>query len=342
MTAVYSTPARTAKGRPPVPSTSRPHNGQDPDTRAESEAASDSTGGGRLGRVNVAQALGWFSIGLGLIEVIAPRKLGRAIGVGERPMVLRALGLREIANGVGLLSQRNTDKWTWARVAGDAMDLALLAAASRSRNARPERIALAAATVLGVSALDYYSGRQLAKLASQPGPTSIKVTQTIAINAQPGSVYAFWRKLENLALFMRHVQSVINTPDETVTHWVASTPTGETVEWDAQVVLDDAGRRLGWRTVPAFDGLHEGTVTFDAGPGGRGTLLRIELEYQPPAGAIGLQVARLLGKNPERQILEDLRKLKQLIEAGEIATTQGQPSGKRSLLGRTTLGRLLS
>ncbi len=318
------------------------HNGHEQGTQPQPTQVSGLSARTRLGKVNVVQALGWFSIGLGLVEVLAPRKLGRAIGVGERPVLLRLLGAREIANGVGLLSQRNVDKWTWARVAGDAMDLALLAAASRSRNARPERIALAAATVLGVSAVDYYSSRELSKATAQPvEPTSIKVSQAIAINANPAAVYAFWRKLENLALFMRHVQSVSAT-DGALSHWVARTPSGETLEWDAQIVADEAERRLSWRTVPAFQGLHEGTVTFEPGPPGRGTLLRVELEYQPPAGALGHQVARLLGKDPEQQIREDLRKFKQLIEAGEIATTQGQPSGKRSFLGRTTLGRLLS
>jgi uncharacterized membrane protein len=68
----------------------------------------------------------------------------------------------------------------------------------------------------------------------------------------------------------------------------------------------------------------------------------VKLKYEPPASTVGAQVAKLFGAAPEQQLRTDLRKLKQWIEAGEVATTQGQPSGKRSLLGRATLGRLWS
>jgi uncharacterized membrane protein len=97
--------------------------------------------------------------------------------------------------------------------------------------------------------------------------------------------------------------------------------------------------RIGWRTLPDSEVMHEGVVSFEPAPGGRGAVARVELCYWPPAGKIGAHFARLLGEEPRRQINDDLRRLKQLIETGEVATTLGQPSGKRSVIGRATLGR---
>jgi uncharacterized membrane protein len=302
------------------------------------ERAVDSSG---IDDQQLAQALGWFSIGLGVTEILAPRSFGRAIGVGDHPAVVRMLGMRAIMSGVGLLSERKAGTWAWSRVAGDAMDLALLGAATRSADARPERIAMAATAVLGMTALDVYSGQQLSRTSLQMAPTRVQVTHSVTINASPPTVYAFWRNLENLPLFMRHLVSVTATNDRT-SHWVACAPAGATVEWDAEIVEDVDSERLAWRTLPDSEVLHEGTVTFEPAPTDRGTIVRVTLMYEPPAGLIGRQIAKVFGEEPGQQIREDLLRVKQLIETGEIATTAGQPHGERSFLGRTTLGVLLS
>jgi uncharacterized membrane protein len=285
----------------------------------------------------LGQALGWFSIGLGLAELLAPRALGRAIGVGDHPAVMRMLGVREIVSGLGLLSERAPGTWAWSRVAGDAMDLALLAAASRSPDADPRRIAIAATGVLSVTALDVYASQRL--VASQSaGAPQIAVTQTVTINATPQELYQFWNNVENLPLFMEHLESVSRTSGR-ASHWVARAPAGTCVEWDAEIVDDQPDRRIGWRTLPGSQVTHEGMVSFEPATAGRGTIVCIEMLYRPPAGKVGAQIARLLGEEPSLQINEDLRRLKQLLETGEVATTLGQPAGKRSLLGRATLGR---
>src|SRR5688572_18469048 len=113
----------------------------------------------RIAPQQLATALGWFSIGLGLAEILAPRTFGRAIGVGEHPGIIRALGVGEIASGLGLLSQRSTNAWAWSRVGGDAMNLALLGAAARNADANPQRIAMTASAVMGVAAVDVYASR---------------------------------------------------------------------------------------------------------------------------------------------------------------------------------------
>lgn len=286
----------------------------------------------------LTQALGWFSVGLGLTELLAPRTVGRIIGVGDHPAILRAVGVREILSGVGLLAERSPGGWAWSRVAGDAMDLALLGAALRSPDAQPQRIAAAAGVVLGAAALDVYAGQRL--LNTPMEPPEVHVTEVVAINAPPAQLYKFWSNIENLPLFMSHVQSVAKTSERT-SHWVVTGPAGASLEWDSEIVDDREDVRLGWRTLPDSPVHHEGIVTFEAAPGGRGAIARVELLYWPPAGKVGAQFMRLLGEDPGKQINDDLRRLKQLIETGEVATTLGQPSGRRSLVGRANLGRRL-
>lgn len=279
--------------------------------------------------------LGWFSIGLGLAEILAPKALGRAIGVGDHPAIMRALGVREIASGLGLLSQRGTAAWAWSRVGGDAMDLALLGAAARGPDANPRRIAMAATAVVGVAALDLYASRRL-----QHEPVELReepITHALAINSTPEALYTFWRNVENLPRFMTHLESVTVTGDRT-SHWVAKAPAGMSVEWDAQIVRDDPNEGLSWETVEGSEIRHQGTVRFEPARSGRGTIVRVQLHYSPPAGKLGVHLARVLGEEPHVQIKDDLRRLKQLLETGEVATVIGQPSGRRTLLGRTTLG----
>lgn len=285
----------------------------------------------------LGQLLGWFSIGLGLAELLAPGPLGRAIGVGDQRATLRALGVREIVSGLGLLSERVPGAWAWSRVAGDAMDLALLGAATRSPDSDPRRIAIATAGVLAVTALDVYAGRRLQASQSADAP-QVAVTRSITINSTPAELYQFWKNLENLPLFMEHLESVSHV-NERVSHWVARAPAGTSVEWDAEIVEDQPDRRIGWRTLPDSQVTHEGVVSFEPATAERGTVVRIEMLYRPPAGKVGMRIAQLLGEEPALQIDDDLRRLKQLLETGEVATTLGQPTGKRSLFGRSTLGR---
>jgi uncharacterized membrane protein len=157
------------------------------------------------------------------------------------------------------------------------------------------------------------------------------VNKAVTVNAAAHEVYRFWRDLDKLPLFMRHLRSVtVDTGGRS--HWVTRGPGGRNVEWDAVVLEDREPERLAWRSLPGSDIDHEGSVEFRPAPGDRGTEVHVRLLWRPPAGRIGAGVARLFGEHPERQIREDLRRFKMLIEAGEIATTVGQPSGRRSAL----------
>jgi uncharacterized membrane protein len=279
------------------------------------------------------QALAFFSIGLGLLELLAPRRLGRLTGAGDHAALFRLCGLREIASGVALLSPKAARFAAMSRQAGDAMDLVLLGAAFGSRDARPARLALATTTVLGVAAIDAYAARRHS--GTEPAATAapVPVSVSIAINSTPEKLYAFWRDVENLPRFMQHLQSVTRT-GERISHWAAKAPGGGVVEWDSEITEERPNELIAWRTLPGSEIEHRGRVSFERLGEDRGSTVHVELVYDPPAGRVGAAIAKLAGEEPELQIRRDLRNLKQLLETGEVASTRGQPAGRRSMLGK--------
>jgi uncharacterized membrane protein len=271
----------------------------------------------------VARGLGWFSIGLGAAQILAPRAVARVTGLPFPPAFVMLCGLRELACGVGILSESNVSAWMKARVVGDALDLAALGAAW-ARGGEPNRLALSAAAAAGVTALDTYCSRELDRPLQTP-PRHIRAT--IGVNRPREQLYAFWRELPNLPRVMPHLQSV--TPLEgNRSHWVAEGPAGATVEWDSEIIDDRPNERLAWRSVDGSDIYNAGSVSFENAPAGRGTYVRVELLYEPPAGTLGASVAKLFGRDAGQEVRADLRAFKQLMETGEIATTKGQPSGR--------------
>jgi uncharacterized membrane protein len=159
-------------------------------------------------------------------------------------------------------------------------------------------------------------------LAQRRGVT---VRRTISINKPVEDVYAFWRDFENLPRFMRHLESV--TADGARSHWVARAPAGRTISWDAEIVEEKPNELIAWRSLEHADVRNAGVVSFERGPGGRGTTIRVSLTYAPPGGKLAAVVAKLFGEEPGQQVQDDLRGLKQLLEAGEVPTVAGQPRG---------------
>ena len=295
-----------------------------------------STGNGAATRFapGIDRSLAWFSLGLGVAEVLAPKSLGRMIGVGDHSTMLRMCGVREIATGIGLLSGRAPAAFAMSRVAGDAFDLALLGVALRSRDARPSRVAVAATAVAGVAALDLYASKLDMQEAIASAPEETPITVSLAINAPPQRLYEFWRQLENLPRFMQHIESVEATGERT-SLWTAKAPGGVRLQWESEIVDDQPGRCISWRTLEDSEVNHCGSVRFEAAPSGQGSIVRVEMYYGAPGGKLAARAAKMLTTAPEAVVKEDLRRLKQLMETGEIATTRGQPSGVRSVLGRT-------
>jgi uncharacterized membrane protein len=280
-----------------------------------------------------AKSLGWFSIALGAAELFAPRALAKFIGIKEQPILLPALGLREITSGVGILTQRQPAGWLWSRVAGDAMDLGLLATAYMSDACEDEdRIEAAAAAVAGVTVADIVAAVMTSRVENRAERGRF-ITQTITIDRTPAELYGFWRTLENLPRFMRYLESVRSIGDNR-SHWVARGPGGVDVEWDAEITDDRPNELIGWRSLPDSDVENEGRVRFQAAPGGRGTIVRVEMRYVPPGGGIGAMIAKLFGRAPEQEIQIDLYRFKQIMETGQVTTTQGQPAGRASSTSR--------
>jgi len=301
--------------------------------RSELDWAGDGWRNGmkRPNEEKIARGLGWFSIGLGLAQIAAPRRLAKLIGVrGDYSGLLRMLGAREITSGIGLLTGRRPNaNWLWSRVGGDAIDLALLGAAFRLKKSNRNKLALATAAVAGVTALDAICSQRLSRRNGVRSDGSIRVSQSATINRSPEELYRFWRDFQNLPRFMKHLESVRETGDRR-SHWVAKAPAGTTIEWDAEITEDRPNELIAWRSLEDSDVDCVGFVRFERAPGGRGSIVRVEMRYRPPAGRVGATVARLLGEGPEWRIKDDLRRFKQIMEAGEIITTEGQPAGRAS------------
>jgi uncharacterized membrane protein len=291
--------------------------------RARTERDGDGDG------VALSSALGWFGIGLGVAEVLAPAGVARLIGVPatDRNLgVMRAMGVREITSGLGILAQPRSAAWVWSRTAGDMMDLTLLQRAYSSGRAGRDRTAAATMAVLGVAALDVVAGERTTRrrwdsngrAALRPGKEEgIDVRKSITVDRPRAEVYAFWRDFENFPRFMRHVESVRVT-DDGRSHWKASAPAGMSAEWDAVIVDDQPGERIAWRSVEGSEVSNSGAVTFRDAPGDRGTELLVELRYDPPGGALTNALATLFREAPGQQVQDDLRAFKQMMETGEV------------------------
>jgi uncharacterized membrane protein len=147
------------------------------------------------------------------------------------------------------------------------------------------------------------------------------VGRTVTINRPRAEVYAFWRAVENLALVMENIDSVTEL-DATRSHWVVRAPAGTTVQWDSVIVEDIPNELIRWQSDVGAQIQHSGQVEFRDAPGNRGTTVTATIVYDPPAGALGKLIAKLFQREPKVQARRDLRRFKQLLETGEITTSQ--------------------
>jgi len=154
----------------------------------------------------------------------------------------------------------------------------------------------------------------------------IHVEETMSISKSPDELYAFWRNFTNLPRIMRNLKSVTNL-DENRSHWIASGPMGYSVEWDAEIINDEPNKTIAWRSLANAEVDNAGSVRFVPTPGDGGTEVRVVIDYIPPAGRFGATLAKLFRADPETEIREDLRRFKQVMETGEVPTTQGQSTG---------------
>lgn len=162
--------------------------------------------------------------------------------------------------------------------------------------------------------------------------SATEIHRSVTVNRPRGELYRFWRDFENLPRFMEHLESV-TVLDDRRSHWVAKGPGGKSVEWDAEITDEREDQLIAWRAVEQADVPNEGSVRFIDAPGGRGTEVHVTATVKPPVGQLGKLVAKLFGEDPDRQIREDLRRFKQVMEAGEVARGGAPVGAGRSMHG---------
>jgi uncharacterized membrane protein len=183
-------------------------------------------------------------------------------------------------------------------------------------------VALVALVGAGLWAIEqarqgHRTGKRRPDMPGLAGGRGFHVERTVTILRSPADLYAEWRDLEWLPRLMSHLESV-TLLDGRLSRWVARGPGDTRVTWEAEIVADEPGRLIAWRSVGRSDVEHAGSVRFTLAPGDRGTGVKVILTYAPPAGRMGVAVATLLGRSPDQDIREDLRRFKQRMEAGEV------------------------
>jgi uncharacterized membrane protein len=294
-------------------------------------------------RPPAARNLGYLSLALGAGALLMPTRLARLTGLEQHRGLLPLVGLRELASGVGLLTQSEPTPWLWSRVAGDGMDLAVLASSALSpHNPRRMSAAITTAVVALITVIDARESMRSSNGAQGAVSTAPDAfaSASVIVDKSAQECYSFWRDPTNLVKFSPMLESV-SVLDERTSRWVASGPAGTKVEWSSRLTADVPGERIAWRSLEGGNLYHAGVVRFEKANGGRGTVVRVSMHFRAVGGRAGLALAKVLGADPRSEVREDLRRFKQLLEAGEIPTTRGQPSGRRSLFGRMTReGRL--
>lgn len=160
------------------------------------------------------------------------------------------------------------------------------------------------------------NSRQLNTESGVRGDKGIKVVKSVTVGRPPQEVYRYWRTLENLPRFMKHVESVREL-DGRRSAWVVKGPVGHNVEWTAHIITDRENEMLSWESLPGAEVQNAGSVWFEPTGDGSSTEVKVSLQYLPPAGVIGATVAKFFGEAPEQQLEEDLGRFKTIIETGQ-------------------------
>lgn len=160
------------------------------------------------------------------------------------------------------------------------------------------------------------------------GDGKIWARATALVQASADDLYRLWRDIESAPKWQEMITDVIQTGPKT-SHWVMKA--GEDrIEWDSEILADEPGRRIAWRSVGG-DSNHAGEVVFEPAPGGRGTIVIVLQEFRQ--GKVKTVAETIFSRNPKQAVIENLRHFKAFAETGEIPRTQGQPHGPRGASG---------
>jgi uncharacterized membrane protein len=155
------------------------------------------------------------------------------------------------------------------------------------------------------------------------------VRSSALIQRDRGDLYSLWRNVKVAPVWQEQITQVVVTGDRT-SHWVMESG-GKTIEWDSEILADEPGKRIAWRSIGG-DSDNAGEVIFDEAPGDRGTMVIVLQEFR--MGKLASAWETFVGRNPKQAVIENLRHFKALAETGEIPRIQGQPHGDRGLIGK--------
>jgi uncharacterized membrane protein len=155
------------------------------------------------------------------------------------------------------------------------------------------------------------------------------VRTSALIQKSPDDLYAMWRDVESAPAWQEQIARVVLTTERT-SHWVMGSE-GKTIEWDSEILADEPGKRIAWRSIDG-DSNNAGEVVFEDAPGGRGTIVTVLQEFR--MGKMASAWETLVGRNPKQAVIENVRHFKALAETGEMPRTQGQPHGDRGVVGK--------
>ncbi len=220
-----------------------------------------------------------------------------------------------LRNDKNQAEERLSRKSLWVAVAGGGA-LAVFGASRKT---------LAGVSLAAIGGLMVLSGAR----SLRNSPRRLYVHQSLHINQPVEKLYSFWRNFDNLPGFMQHVKSV-RTTGTRFSHWVVTGPMNTTFSWDAEISAERENEYIVWRSLPGSTITNRGSIEFRNARGHEGSEIHVTIQYDAPGGRAGEAFASIFGENPEQQVRADLRRFKQLMETGEIPTTTGQSSGRRS------------
>jgi uncharacterized membrane protein len=149
----------------------------------------------------------------------------------------------------------------------------------------------------------------------------VLVGRSVTINRPRNELYEFWRDFRNLPLFMENIDSVTMI-DAVRSHWRVKGPADSVVEWDSEITDDVPGELIAWTSVEGSSVPNTGRIEFKDSSNGRGSIVTATIAYDPPATKLGTLIAKMLGREPKIQARRDLRRFKQLMETGEVPTSE--------------------
>lgn len=275
--------------------------------------------------------LGWFSIGLGALELTAPGVVRNLLGLEQSrttDLVIRAMGLRELGQGLGILANPRSKEWVGLRIPGDMLDMALLAVAIARSDHRGRALATTgAATVIGV--LDIVATEGLAERRKAPTPElaaepSGYTRRSITVNRPIAEVFDFWHDVSNLPRFMAHVDT-IEPLGGGRSRWTGREPGGQPREWEAEAIEVRENELIAWQSVGGAPVYESGSVRFEEAPNGRGTVVTVEVRSMPRGGSLGTALLKVARREPGQHLADDLRRMKQWIETGVITVVAHPP-----------------